>query len=138
MDQDSLVIEQIEVGAEVARRFDSFMPVKVAFWFKIVDGYDWKLCIASDRIDEKTLDAGYVEVLKLIREQNTPYIDLFRIRLVGSSDPLATALLKERERYSRSQVGIRIEGGWFGDRAIEGAYIYPESIVAEPQRASAP
>jgi len=131
------VIEQIEVGSEIARRFDPFMPVKVAFWFKVVDGYDWELCIASDRIDEKNLDDGHAEVLKLIREQNTPYIDLFRIRLANSSDPLATALLKEREKYPGSRVGIRVGEGWFGDRAIEGAYIYPESIIAEKERASA-
>ncbi len=138
MDQDSLVIEQIEVGSEVARRFDPFMPVNVAFWFKVVDGYHWTLCIASDRIDEKTLDAGYEEVLRIIQELNSPYIDLFRIRLVSSSDPLATAMLEERRKYPGSRVGIRLGEGWFGDAAIEGAYIYPESLVAERPRAGVP
>lgn len=137
MDQNPLVSEQIEAGAELVQRFDSFMPVEVAFWTKLDDDYRWNLYIASERMDEKSFDSIYGEALRLINEMNNPNMHLFRVRLVDSSNPLAKAALVERRRYSGSRVAIWREEGWFGDRAIEGAYIYPESIIAEKQRASA-
>jgi len=138
MDQGPLVIEQIEAGARLVRDFHSYMAVEVAFWIKTAEGYRWTLCIASDQINEKTWDLGYGEALRLIQEMNNPYLDLFRIRLVNSTSPLARAALEERRKFPGSPVGIRLGEQWFGDTAIEGAYIYPESTIAEKEGVSAP
>lgn len=138
MDQNPLVSEQIEAGAELVRRFNSFMPVEVAFWTKLDDDYRWNLYIASKKMDEKSFDSIYGEALRLIKEMNNPNMHLFRVRLVDSSSSLAKAALEELRRHLGSRVAIWREEGWFGDKAVEGAYIYPESIVAEPQRASVP
>ena len=91
MDQDSLVIEETDAGAELVRRFHSYMPVEAAFWIRPVDDGRWTLCIVSKEIDEKTYDLGYGEVLRLVQEMKTPYIDPFQVRLLRGDDPLALA-----------------------------------------------
>jgi len=65
------------------------MAVDAAFWIKSVDDGRWTLYIASHKIDEKTFDLGYGEVLRLAQEMKNPYIDPFRVRLVPAADPLA-------------------------------------------------
>ena len=132
MDQDSLVIEETDAGAELVRRFHSYMPVEAAFWIRPVDDGRWTLCIVSKEIDEKTYDLGYGEVLRLVQEMKETkraYIDPFQVRLLPSDDPLALAALEIHRRYP-GNMATRFGGREFGAIAVEGAYIYPASLVA--------
>jgi len=129
MDQGSLVIEETEAGAELARRFHSYMPVEVAFWIKPVDDGRWMLCIVSKKIDERTYDLGYGEVLRLAQAMKNPYIDPFHVRLLRADDPLALAALEIQQRYP-GNMATRFGGKEFDGIAVDGAYIYPASLVA--------
>ena len=129
MDQDSLVIEETDAGAELVRRFHSYMPVEAAFWIRSVDDGHWTLYVVSKEIDEKTYDLGYGEVLRLVQEMKTPYIDPFQVRLLRGDDPLALAALEIHRRYP-GNMATRLGGREFGAIAVEGAYIYPASLVA--------
>ena len=53
------------------------MTVEAAFWIKSVDDGRWTLCIVSSKIDERTFDLGYGEVLRLAQEMKNPYVDPF-------------------------------------------------------------
>jgi hypothetical protein len=128
MDQGTLVIEETDAGAEIVRRFNSYMPVEAAFWIKSVDDGRWTLYIASNKIDEKTFDLGYGEVLRLAQEMKNPYIDPFKVQLVPADDPLAQAALDIHRRYPGNRA-TRFGGKAFGGMPVEGAYIYPASVV---------
>jgi hypothetical protein len=128
MDRESLVIEEADAGSELVRRFHSSMPVEAAFWIKSVDDGRWTLYIASNRIDEKTFDHGYGEVLRLAQEMNNPYIDPFQVKLVRADDPLALAAREIHRRYP-GNLATRFGGKEFGGMAVEGVYIYPASVV---------
>lgn len=110
MDQDSLVIEETDAGAELVRRFHSYMPVEAAFWIRPVDDGHWTLCIVSKEIDEKTYDLGYGEVLRLVQEMKTPYIDPFQVRLLRGDDPLALAALEIHRRYPGNMATHSVAG----------------------------
>ncbi len=124
--------EDTDAGAELVRGFHSYMPVEAAFWIRPVDDGRWTLCIVSKAIDEKTYDLGYGEVLRLIeemKEKKSLYINPFQIRLLRGDDPLALAAMEIQGRYPGIKA-TRFGGKEFGAIAVDGAYIYPASLVA--------
>jgi hypothetical protein len=132
MDQETLVIEDTDAGAELVRGFHAFMPVEAAFWIRTVEDGRWMLCIKSKEIDEKTYDLGYGEVLRLIqemKENKSLYINPFQVRLLRGDDPLALAALEFQRRYPGIKA-TRFGGKQFGAIAVEGVYIYPASLAA--------
>src|SRR3954449_4517715 len=99
MDQGPLVSEEINAGAIMVREFDRYEPVKAAFWLKASDEEQRYLYLASDRIDDTNFDVAYREVLRLANEMRSPYLDPFRVKLIGGEDPLALAALDINKRF---------------------------------------
>ena len=128
MDQNSLVVEETDAGAELVRAFNSYMPVEVAFWIRPADEDSWTLCIASRKIDEKTFDLGYGEVLRLAQKMKSPYVDPFRVKLLRTNDPATVAALNIHRRFP-GNMATRFRGEEFGGTPVKGVYIYPSSIV---------
>lgn len=124
MDQDPLVSEEIDAGAELARRFDEYQPVKAAFWFKASSDGRRHLYLASDRIDDTNFDLAYGEVLRLTNQMRTPYLSPFQVRVIGGDDPRARAATEFRELFT-GPVGVRVHDTDFGGLFIAEAYIYP-------------
>jgi hypothetical protein len=124
MDQGPLVKEEIEAGAQLAREFDRFAPVKVAFWLKEADDPYRYLHLASDRIDEIGLDMAYAEILRILAKIDSPDLDPFRIKVIGGDEPRALAALKFANSLPKAR-GMRLNYAWFGDRSSDDAYIYP-------------
>lgn len=129
MDYGQLVTEEADAGAELAREFDKYEPVKVAFWLKASDDGHRYLYIASDRIDDNNIDVAYGEVLRLTNRMQSLYLDPFRVKLVGSADPLAQAAIKINERYP-GRTATRLGGQSFGGVFADDVYIYPSSLPA--------
>ncbi len=128
MDQVPLVIEEKDAGAELVRRFHETMPVKAAFWLQTEASSQWYLYIASEAIDDTTLDRGYREVSQLTRSMPTPYLDPFHVKLIGADHPLARAALDIHRRYPGSSA-TNFDGMSFGGIGVEGVYIYPSTIT---------
>ena len=129
MDQEPLVVEETDAGAELVRRLDKSVPVKVAFWVKLSEEGQWYLYIASEQINELKLDDAYGEVLRLADEMASPYLDAFRVKLIPSSDPLAEAAMDVHRRYP-GRMATRFGGKDFGGLGVDGVYIYPESVAS--------
>lgn len=127
MDQGPLVIEEIDAGAELASQFDKYEPVKAAFWLKASDEQNRFLYIASERIDDKNFDVAYGEVLRLADKMRSPYLDPFRVKLVGAEDPLAKAAADINERFP-GHMATRFGGKLFGGVSIDDVYIYPSPL----------
>ena len=128
MDQASLVIPEIDSGAELVRRLDKYVPVHAAFWVKDSEEGHWYLYIASHQVDDPNLDAAYGEVLRLASEIADPFLDPFQVKLIPASDPLAQAALDVLRSYP-ARIATRFGGRNFGGMSVDGVYIYPASVT---------
>ena len=124
MDTNPLVTEEVDAGAELIQRFQEYMPVEAAFWLNPSDEGRWVLNIVSPKIDVATFDLGFAEILRLVREMRTPYIDPFQVGLIGSDDPLAKAAIEANRKYP-GPMPTRFRGKNFGGVPVEEVYIYP-------------
>jgi hypothetical protein len=129
MDTNPLVIEEIDAGAELIRRFQEFMPVDAAFWLNPSEEGRWALYIVSPQMDVTNFDLGFAEILRLVHEMHTPYIDPFQVRLIGSDDSLATAAVEMSQKYP-GPMPTRFRGKSFGGVPVEEVYIYPTRHLA--------
>ncbi len=129
MDQGPLVMEEIDAGAELVRQFDNYKPVKVAFWLKATGEQNRFLYIASERIDDMNFDIAYEEVLRLADKIRSPYLDPFRVKLVGAEDPLARAAVEINKRFP-GRMATRFGGKSFGGIGVDDVYIYPSPLPA--------
>ena len=69
MDQAVLVNFDIENGKEVIDALDrDGKTPNVALWAKIPDYEDWRLVIASDRLDQSSSRSGYTEINEAIKK----------------------------------------------------------------------
>src|SRR5262245_36303970 len=124
MDTNPLVTEEIEAGVELIQRFQDSMPVEAAFWLNPAEEGRWALYIVLPKIDVADYDRGFAEILRLVREMQTPYIDPFQVRLIGSDDPLAKAAIEVNRKYP-GPMPTRFRGKDFGGVPVEEVYIYP-------------
>jgi hypothetical protein len=124
MDQGPMVTEEFNVGAKFLAKFEKRIPVMAAFWLKANEEASWYLYVASDAFNDKKLDVGHREVLRLAGEMRNPNLDPFRVKLIGTSDPLAKRVLdilglypgwKATPIHRRSLDGV----------SINEVYIYP-------------
>lgn len=129
MDQNSLVTEETDAGADLISQFDKTFPVQAAFWLKPTEASRWYLYIASDRINDNSIGSGYGEVIRLTQMKPTPYLDPFQVKLIPIDDPLARAAIEFHDRYP-GRPATRLRGGTFGGLSIDGAYIYPSPVAA--------
>ncbi|CAN5820680.1 hypothetical protein BH23PLA1_BH23PLA1_41720 [soil metagenome] len=132
MDQGPLVTELIDAGAELIREFDKSMPVKAAFWLKASDDEHRYLYIASDRIDDSNPVLAYREVLRLVDQIGSPYLNPFRVKLISADDPLARAALEIQHRFPGPQA-TRLGARSFGGLSVDDVCIYQSPLpVAVP------
>lgn len=129
MDQGSLVIEEIEAGEKFLRAFNSFFPVKAAFWLKASDDEQRYLYVASDAFETGDLRKVYGEVGRLVRGMQSMWLDPYRVKLVTGDDPLTIAAADIHQRFP-GRMATRIGGGRFGGLTIDDVYIYPTSLPA--------
>lgn len=128
MDQGSLVTQQIDAGARFVGEFDKYTPVRVAFWLKGTDDNQWFLYVAGDRIDDSNFDVAYGEVIRLTAKMPDPWLDPFQIKVVGTNEPVAKAVLQIQEKYPPGKLPTRYHGRQLGDLSVEEVYIYPLPI----------
>jgi hypothetical protein len=127
MDQGPLVTEEIDAGAKLAREFGRYKPVKAAFWLKASDEEQRYLYLASDEIDDTNFDLAYGEILRLANQSQSPYLDPFRVMVIGGGDPLARAAAEIIERFP-AQIPTRLRGQMFGGIFVDDVYIYPPTL----------
>jgi hypothetical protein len=75
-------------------------------------------------MDVARYDHGFAEILRIVREMLTPYVDPFQVRLIGSDDPLAKAAVDTNRKFP-GPVPTRFRGTNFGRVPVEEVYVYP-------------
>jgi hypothetical protein len=123
MDQGPWVREETDEGAKLAREFDRFAPVKVAFWLKASDEEQRSLYLAS-QIDDTNFDLAYREVARLTNQFPPAYLDPCRVKVIGGKHPLAQAAVDINRRFP-GPMPSRFGGTSFGGITVDDVYIYP-------------
>jgi len=127
MDRGPLVNEEIEDGMVFAREFGRYAPVKAAFWIKSADEDQRYLYLSSDRIDDSNFELAYGEVIRLAHKLELPYLDPFRVKIVGGNDPLAVAAAELSGRHAGT-IPTRYGGRIFGGQSVDDVYVYPTPL----------
>jgi hypothetical protein len=131
MDPRPLVTEQVEAGAEFARRFSRFAPVQAAFWLNPSEEGRWRLYLVSDQLTAENVTAGYLEVFRLLDGMKTLYPERNQVRLLRTDEPLGRAVLDFYRRYPTLPWPYRYRGPVLGDIGVEEALIYPPGVPAD-------
>ena len=131
MGQELLVSEQIDAGEEFVRGFCEYLPVAAAFWVNPADSEDWFLYVASPEVDDGNLDVAYGEVLRRVGTNKNQWLDAFQVKLLNSADPLATEVIRIRDRYPLKAV-TRFNGSSIAGVPVNGALIYPPIPASSP------
>ena len=114
MDKTPLVRDEIEAGEEFIKKMNDYRPVKAACWLRSSDDEERYLHVARDGLTARNAGLAYVEVLRIEGELKDHYLDPFRIKLIGTDDPLARAVVEVYRRYpgrSSSQFHAPVLGG---------------------------
>jgi len=128
MDQKSLVTEQIEAGRQFLSEFEKVVPVAVAFWMKTDNRVTWKLYVASEEFTEQNRHTFYENVGGISHALKSPYLGLFRVKLIRVDHPVARDILREAKRYA-GRTPTQYEGSPLPGVTIEGIYVYPSPIT---------
>ena len=124
MDQATLVSFDIENGEKVIKALDDDgRTPDVALWAKIPDYEDWRLVIASDRLDQDSELSGYSEINAAMKKAGIP----MHRRPTISMRPMDNPFIQDLRRALSSNTdtfGMRLGGQMFGGKYLEDAFVY--------------
>ena len=124
MDNATLVNFDIENGQKVIDALDKDGKTpNVALWAKLPDYEDWRLVIASDRLDQSSSLSGYTEINAAIRKAGIPLNRKPSIFWRPMDKPFIQALRRTFASASDTY-GMRLGGQMFGDKFLEDAFVY--------------
>jgi hypothetical protein len=125
MDTSSLVVEEIEAGAEFLTQMHKLRPVKAACWLRESEEEERYLYVALEGLTVDNSDVAYGEVLSITRAMKDHYLDPFRVKLISTGEPVARAILDIYRRFPDS-IPNRFDGRIFAGSAVSEVYIYPQ------------
>ena len=124
MGTPTLVTFDIENGEKVVEALDKAGKApNVAIWAKLPDYEDWRLVIASDRLDQSSEFTGYSEINEAIRKAGIPFHRKPTIYLRPMDNPMIQALRSAYASMS-DNYGMRLGSQIFGDKYLEDAVVY--------------
>jgi hypothetical protein len=124
MGTPTLVSFDIENGEKVVDALDKAGKApNVAIWAKLPDYEDWRLVIASDRLDQSSEFTGYSEINEAIRMAGIPSHRKPTIYLRRMDNPMIQALRSAYASMS-DNYGMRLGSQMFGDKYLEDAVVY--------------
>lgn len=124
MDKAALVNFDIETGEEVLRALDQAdLTIKVALWLFSPDHEDWRLVIASRKLDEAGPLGGYRLVRLALDAAGFPLEKEPTVWIRRMNEPFIRDV---RRMFSKREYpyGARLGGYTLGDKFIEGGFVY--------------
>jgi hypothetical protein len=124
MDKTALVSFDIESGKEVVEALDrAGKAPKVALWAKLPEYEDWRLIIASDRLNQTGSLYGYSQLNSALEQAGITLRKRPSILVRPMGKPFIKAL---RETFAKAAdvYGMRLGGQTFGDQFLEDAFVY--------------
>ncbi len=124
MGTETLVSFDIENGSKVIQALDEAgRAPDVALWAKLPDYEDWRLVIASDRLDQASQFTGYSQINEAIRKAGILAHREPTIFMRPMNDPMIQSL-RGRFGTAKDTYGMRLGLQTFGDKYIEDAFVY--------------
>ena len=124
MDTPTLVSYDIENGKEVIDALDKDGKTpNVALWAKLPDYDDWRLVIASDRLDQSSALSGYEEINAAMKKAGISYRKRPAIYWRPMNKPFIEAL-RRSFASAKDTYRMRLGGQRFGDQYLEDAFVY--------------
>ena len=124
MGQSLLVSVDLDKGSEILRILDEAgLRVSVALWALLEEYNDWRLVLASRRLDQGTQMEAYGLVNDALRAAGFLVEDKPSLVILPMTDPTVRTL---RRIFSKTSAvaGMRLGGQQIGKRWIEDAYVY--------------
>ena len=120
----TLVNFDIENGDKVIKALeeDGKTP-QVALWAKLPDYENWRLVLASDRLDQASPFAGYTQINKAMEKAGIPVHRQPALLLRPMNTPMIQSL-RSTFASAKDTYGMRLGGQTFGDKYIEDAFVY--------------
>jgi hypothetical protein len=119
-----LVNIDLDLGHEVLQALDSSgLRVNVALWAYLPDYEDWRLVLASRKLEAAGLQQGYVAIRKALETAGINFDRSPEIMIMRSTNPFVRDL---RRLFGKAKnvEGMRLGGQMIGDRYLEDAYVY--------------
>lgn len=131
MDQGTLVDRRIQAGSRFLREFEKSIPVILAFWLKAHEDAGWVFYIATNAIEEGSLDAAYREIVRITDDLNDAEFEPFLVRLIGRSDPLVRSAL-ELYKGRPPTIPFAFRGDSFGGMDVAEVYFVrgPSGVIS--------
>jgi hypothetical protein len=114
----------IENGKEVIDALDrDGKTPNVALWAKIPDYEDWRLVIASDRLDQSSSRSGYTEINAAMKKAGISIHRQPTISMRSMDNPFIRDL-RRAFASAADTYGMRLGGQIFGGKYLEDAFVY--------------
>lgn len=124
MGTETLVSFDIENGSKAIQALEEAgRAPDVALWAKLPDYEDWRLVIASDRLDQASQFTGYSQINDAMKKAGIPAHREPTIFLRPMKDPMIQSL-RGRFATAKDTYGMRLGLQTFGDKYIEDAFVY--------------
>ncbi len=114
-------IDLKKAGKAVSALEKSGLPVAAALWVRFPEYEDWRLVLASKRLDPLNPSDAYLRVNRTLGQAGLTVWDTPSIFIMRTSDPFIRALRKVFGKAA-SVEGMRLGGQTWGDRYIDDAY----------------
>ena len=120
----ALVSFDIENGKKAVDALDEAgKNPAVALWAKLPDYENWRLVIASERLDQTSQFTGYSQINEAIEKAGIPSHRQPSMYLRPMNSPLIQAL-RRVFASTKDTYGMRLGGQTFGDKYLEDAFVY--------------
>jgi hypothetical protein len=120
----ALVSFDIENGQSVIKALDDDGKApNVALWAKLPDYENWRLVLASDRLDQSSPFSGYSEINEALEKAQIPINRQPTVFLRPMSNPMIEEL-RHLFGSTADTYGMRLGGQMFGDKYLEDAFVY--------------
>jgi len=120
----TLVNLDIEDGMRVIEALDAAGNApQVALWAKLQDYENWRLVLASDRLDQESEFNAYTEINKAIDKAGIPIHRQPGLLLRKMKNPFIQAL-RSAFAATSDTYGMRLGGQTFGGKYLEEAFVY--------------
>lgn len=120
-----LVTDTIAAGAEFLEHLHAYRPVKAACWLREGEDEERYLYVALDGLTTDSIDAAYLEVLRITQAMKNYYLDPFRVKLISTSDPIAQAVMDLHRRFP-GRIPPPVFSRVFAGTAVEDVYVYSD------------
>ena len=132
----TLVSEDIASGERFLQELQTRVPVKSAFWQFTTEGFDWTLCVASDRFVSGNALWAFDTAFRAADALPGDGFDTLRLMVLNGDDPRAIGAAEVAAR-AIGRRGIWMRDNSFGMYHFAEAYVYSPAIV-NPAPATAP